>query len=123
MTPEPSRRATFPPMRALAPLGTVVATPGPPVVVAYRQPDPVRYRANLALLFLVVAVVAVIGRATAGQLGATDWRLGLMGLGPALLGLAIGRLLARRVPAGWVRRAGLLLACGSGVLLLVSAAV
>lgn len=102
-------------------LAALVATPGLPVLVVYRNPSPAAYRANLAVYYLVIAVASI------GLIQA------LRGIGPdalattahllpgVLAGWPLGAWLARLVPGRHLRPAGLTLAALAGAALIVKA--
>ncbi|MFT4294081.1 MAG: TSUP family transporter, partial [Micropruina sp.] len=104
-------------------LSSLVATPGLPVLVVYRNDDPVAYRANLAVYYLVITVVSI------GLL------LGVHGIGPDVLattarllpgvlaGWPLGVWLSRLIPGRRLRPAGLTLAALAGAALIVKASV
>lgn len=100
-------------------LTTLVATPGPPVVVAYRNPDPAGYRANLSVYYLLITLVS-LGLLTAwhGLTGATAVRAAML-LPGVLAGWPLGVWLARRLSSGLLRPAALVLAGAAGVGLIV----
>ncbi|MFT3833463.1 MAG: TSUP family transporter [Micropruina sp.] len=102
-------------------LAALVATPGLPVLVVYRNANPVAYRANLAVYYLGITVASI------GLI------LGLRGIGTdalvvtaqllpgVLVGWPLGAWLGRRMPAGRLRPVGLTLAVVAGAALIVKA--
>ncbi|MFT3860128.1 TSUP family transporter [Micropruina sp.] len=103
-------------------LAALVATPGLPVLVVYRNPAPAAYRANLAVYYLVITVASI------------SFIQGLRGIGPDALaatarllpgvvaGWPLGAWLAGLVPGRQLRPAGLTLAALAGVALILKAA-
>jgi len=102
-------------------LSTLAATPGPPIVVAYRASDPVRLRANLCLFFLVTCAVSLGTLAVAGDLSVHALGETARLLPGVLLGLALGPAVRRRVPATAVRPVALWLCLAAGLALLSTA--
>ncbi|MFT3971343.1 MAG: hypothetical protein QM695_13960 [Micropruina sp.] len=104
-------------------LAALVATPGLPVLVVYRNPIPTAYRANLAIYYLLITVASI------GLI------LGLRGIGTealvvtarllpgVLAGWPLGAWLGRRMRAGQLRPVGLTLAATAGAALIVKASV
>lgn len=89
-------------------LDTVAAAAGPPVVLVYRTDDVSRYRANLALFFLVTSVVSLAAYGVSGDLGAADLRGAVRLVPGAVVGFAVARLVVGRIPVRAVQRAALL---------------
>lgn len=100
-------------------LATVAAMPGPPVVIAYRCPDPRRMRANLALYFLVTCSCSAVVLAVAGRLPLSDVRLSMALVPGTTAGLALGVWIRGRLPSRCVRPMGLWLAMAAGGALLI----
>lgn len=102
-------------------LSTLVATPGPPVVVTYRSPDAAAYRANLSVYYLLITLVSLAP--LIGWHGlSVDTALLTVGLLPGVLvGWPLGLWAARRLPAHRLRPAGLVLAGAAGVGLVLKA--
>ncbi|GII99801.1 hypothetical protein CLV28_1067 [Sediminihabitans luteus] len=103
-------------------LGTIAATPGPPVIVVYQQPDVTRYRANLSAFFFVTSAVSFVSLLASGGTGAHDAVTAAALLPGLALGIVAAQVLVPRMPARWVRPGALALCLVSGVSLLVSAA-
>lgn len=104
-------------------LATIAAMPGPPVIVVYRTPDPVRTRANLALFFLVTCVCSIVVLTCSGELGRSDLDQSVLLLPGVLGGLLLGAAARPWLPLSWLRPMTLWLVVGAGLLLLVRSAI
>ncbi len=99
-------------------------TSGPPVVwvVSRALPDKASFRATLALLWLLLSIVLVVGYVADGSLGAASLgmsaRLGL----PLVLGYVVGNALHHRIPQRAFRLGVCVLLVVAGVVLVVRAA-
>lgn len=104
-------------------LAGLAATPGPPVVVVYRNDDARHYRGNLSLYFLIVCVASIVVLlAGQGTIGSDQMMLGGAVLLPGvLLGVLLARPLRTRVPTGVLRPCSLALSGAAGVIVLVGA--
>lgn len=103
-------------------LGTVAATPGPPLVVVYRTPDVFRYRANLSVFFLAACLTSLAGLVLSGGFGARELIISLWLLPGVVIGALVGKPVVSRLPAASIRPAslGLCLVSGAGLLLKAS---
>ncbi|WP_298133162.1 TSUP family transporter [Micropruina sp.] len=102
-------------------LAALVATPGLPVLMVYRNANPVGYRANLAVYYLVVTV-ASIGLILGLRGIGTDALVAAARLLPGVLaGWPLGAWLGRRMRARQLRPVGLILAAVAGAALIVKA--
>lgn len=102
-------------------LAALVATPGLPVLVVYRNANPSAYRANLAVYYLVITV-ASIGLILGLRGIGTDALAATARLLPGVLvGWPLGVWLGRRIAARQLRPVGLTLAALAGAALIVKA--
>lgn len=98
-------------------MGSLAATPGPPVVLVYRTSDLVRYRANLALFFMVSSSVSLLSSVLTAATSGVQVLLALELVPGAVAGALAARSLRTRVPAHVVRplALGLSLVAGLGL--------
>ncbi|WP_062296463.1 TSUP family transporter [Demequina maris] len=103
-------------------LTPIAALPGPPMAVVYRPAEVRTMRATLSAYFAVTSVLSLVslslsaGRAGAGPLG-LDALAGLALTPAVIIGAAVAAPLVRRIPAGAVRTAALVLSLVSGAVL------
>jgi uncharacterized protein len=116
-TPPPHPRWTWPVGLAMGCVETMFGTAGP-VVVAWlsrRLPDPVMLRATLPMTIVIVSLLAIAASAVGGQMRQSLlWTAWLVLFPVALLGVVLGHIISRHVPAENLRRVifGLLVLSG-----------
>jgi hypothetical protein len=100
-------------------LGTVAATPGPPLVIVYQTPHLFRYRANLSAFFLGVCLTSLVGLILTRAFGTRELTTSLWLLPGVLIGGLVSKPVVRRLPVALIRPAslGLCLVAGAGLVL------
>jgi uncharacterized membrane protein YfcA len=101
-------------------LGGAYNTPGPPAVLygAMRRWEPERFRATLQGLFLPTAVLVWLGHGVSGLWSWRVVRLYALSVPLLVLGIALGRRLAQRIPAARFDRVLYAILVALGVLML-----
>ncbi len=100
-------------------MGTTTGVGGPPMALLYQRSDPEVVRATLSAYFAAGTVLSIISLTIAGDLGARQWRLGVLLIPGVVLGLMASRWLRRHIN-GERFRPFLLAACtASATVLLV----
>lgn len=100
-------------------LGTVAATPGPPLVIVYQTPHLFRYRANLSAFFLAACLTSLVGLILTRGFGTRELVSSLWLLPGVLIGALVSGPVVRRLSAAFIRPAslGLCLVAGAGLVL------
>ncbi|MGP9723313.1 sulfite exporter TauE/SafE family protein [Corynebacterium sp. AOP40-9SA-29] len=97
-----------------------VALPGPPLLLVYQAPDARRYRAGLAVSFLVASVCGLAVLAPTTGLAPDGWDGTGTFVAGIVVGSVLGTVLARRAPLALVTTLGRAVAFGAACLLLVA---
>lgn len=103
--------------------GTTTTIGGPPVALLLQHRPPQEIRDTMAVIFLIGSVMSLVGLAIGGELFADQLWIAIALIPCLLLGLSLGRLLARRVDARVIRPVILLICASSAVVLLVRSIV
>lgn len=93
--------------------------PGPPLVVAFSDMKPATLRGTTGALIFAVAVVAAIALVLSGEFGSHEFRLLLLMIPGAVLGLLAARVMRPRLDRPWFRTAVLILAAAGGAALVL----
>jgi len=101
---------------------TTAAVGGPPVALLYQHRPGGELRGTLAALFLIGAVLSLLGLVPASRLQGEHLVLALVLVPPLLLGFAASRPLRPWLDRGWLRPAVLAFAAVAGVLAILRGA-
>jgi uncharacterized membrane protein YfcA len=99
--------------------GTSAGIGGPPMALTYQHGDPARIRSTLAVYFAIGLTISFVSLAIGGVIDHRQVQLGLLLVPASVLGTIAAPPFARRVPAGRVRLAVLLLCATSALILIV----
>ncbi len=100
-------------------MGTASSIGGPPPALLYQHHPGAVLRSTTAALFVFGTILSVAALAVAGEVAVDDVVLAIV-LTPAIgAGLLLSHLFARRIDAGWLRPAVLVVAAIAGVLTLL----
>jgi uncharacterized membrane protein YfcA len=98
---------------------TATGIGGPPLAIVYQHHPGPQMRANIALCFLLGEIFSIVVLIAKGRLGLTQLQdAAVLGL-PLLIGFLGSGLAHRRISGGLLRRALLIFAVGSGIVLIV----
>lgn len=101
--------------------GAATALGGPPLAILYRRSDPGVLRPTLSVVWAVGIVLTLTALTATGSFTATQGAVGLSLAAVLLSGLAVGRVVVRRVPVERIRTAILAWAGVGGTAALVRA--
>lgn len=99
--------------------GTAAGIGGPPIALTYQHSDPETLRATLGGFFTVGAVMSFLALAIGGTVEARQLQLSLLLVPATLTGLALSRLVVRRLAADKVRPVVLVACTASAIGLLI----
>ncbi len=91
-------------------MSTTSAVGGPPMALVYQEAAGPRLRGTLAGYFVAGALISIFALTAAGRFGAVEARASLALIPGILIGFALSRRAARRLDAGMIRPAVLLVA-------------
>jgi uncharacterized membrane protein YfcA len=101
-------------------MGTAAAIGGPPLALLHQHREGPVIRATLARLFIVSALLAVLGLLAFDRFGVDELRLGLLLIPGALVGASLSGPAARALDRGYMRRAILVLSTVSAAVLVAT---
>lgn len=96
-------------------MSTTASIPGPPLALVYQHAPGPRLRATLALLFINSAVISLAILTAVGRFGRVHLAAAVLLVPGVIAGLSLSTYVARRVDAGALRYAVLLVAAAAGV--------
>ena len=99
-------------------MGTTTGVGGPPMALLYQRSDPVVVRATLSAYFAAGTALSIIALTIAGDLGARQWRLGLLLIPGVVIGVVASHWLRRHIN-GARFRPFLLAACTASAIALL----
>ena len=99
-------------------MGTTTSIGGPPMALAFQNSTAPRLRATLSVYFVVGAVLALTGLATAGRFGTAELRLSVYLMPGTVMGLLISSRTSGWLKPQFVRPAVLLLSTVAAVVIL-----
>ena len=99
--------------------GTATSIGGPPFALLYMRRSAQQIRTTMAVYFLIGAALSLVGLLIAGDLTGTQLRAALWLFPALLLGVVVGALSRRHLPASFVRPAVLVVSAASALVLLV----
>jgi uncharacterized membrane protein YfcA len=102
-------------------MGTLTSIGGPPIALVYQREKAATLRSTLAGFFFVGATLSLVALTIGGDLGAAEFRDGLLLLPGLGLGLLISRPLRPYLDRGWTRPGVLGLAALASLVLVVQA--
>ena len=100
-------------------MGTATGVGGPPMALLYQRSDPEVVRATLSAYFAAGTVLSIAALTIAGDLGARQWRLGVLLVPGVVVGLVASRWLRRHINGPRFRPL-LLTACAASALVLLA---
>jgi len=97
-------------------MGTATSIGGPPLALLYQHHEGPILRSTLAVTIGIGTVISLGGQAVAGAVHGWQLLLALSLLPAVATGLALGRVVSRRVDERWLRPAVLAFATGAALL-------
>jgi uncharacterized membrane protein YfcA len=101
-------------------MGTAAAIGGPPLALLHQHREGPVIRATLARLFIVSAVLTVLGLLAFDRFGVDELRRGLLLIPGALVGVVLSGPAARALDRGYTRTAILVLSTASAAVLIAT---
>ena len=99
--------------------GTATSIGGPPFALLYQHRPAQQIRTTMAVYFLIGAALSLVGLVIAGDLTGAQLQAAVELFPAVLLGVLVGALSRRHLPAGVVRPAVLVVSAASALVLLV----
>lgn len=103
--------------------GTATSIGGPPFALLYQHRPAQQIRTTMAVYFLIGAALSLVGLLIAGDLTGAQLRAALQLFPALLLGVVVGALSRRHLPADFVRPAVLVVSAASALVLLVRSTI
>lgn len=100
-------------------MGTATGVGGPPMALLFQRSDPKLLRATLSAYFAAGTMMSIIALTFSGEIGARQWRLGMLLVPGVVIGLVASRRLRRHLHGPKFRPILLGVCAASAITLLV----